>query len=257
MKQLQLFERYIGIDYSGAGTPKQRNRALQVYWAADDREPVKIKARDDWNWNRKEIAHWCRELLEEQVPTIIGIDHAFSFPDSYMNRYGISSWNHFLDDFFTHWPTDNDTVKVESLRKINERIGKSDEFRLTEKWTSSAKSVFQFGMQGQVAMASHAGIPWLRYLRNHSAISGEVHFWPFDGFTIPRRSSVVAEVYPSIFRRRYPKPNRTIDEQDAYSIARWFQDMDQRGALSQYFQPPLTIREMEKAKLEGWILGVY
>ena len=259
MDQLWMFENYIGIDYSGADTPVKRNRALQVFMAGGDGKPVKIKtdAGSNWNWNRKEIAHWCLKQLNNNDPIIIGIDHAFSFPYSYMKRYDISNWNHFLDDFHTHWPTDKDNTKVESLRKNNERTGKSDELRLSENWTSSAKSVFQFDIQGQVAMSSHAGIPWLRFLRNHSALSGKVHFWPFDGFTIPRRTSVVAEVYPAIFRRRFPKIYKSGDEHDAYSITRWFQEMDRRGVHSQYFNPPLTKYEMDQAKLEGWILGVY
>jgi len=254
-----MFENYIGIDYSGAGSTVKRNKALQVFMSAGDGKPVKIKtdAGSNWNWNRKEIAHWCLEQLKNDEPIIIGIDHAFSFPDSYMKRYDISNWNHFLDDFHTHWPTDKDNITVESLRKNNERTGNSDELRLTESWTPSAKSVFQFDMTGQVAMSSHAGIPWLRFLRNHPALSGKVHFWPFDSFTIPRRTSVVAEVYPSIFRRRFPKIYKSGDEHDAYSITRWLQEMDSRGVLSQYFNPPLTKNEMDNAKLEGWILGVY
>ncbi len=259
MGQLRMFENYIGIDYSGADTPLKRNKRLQVFMAAKDGKPVKIKtdAGSNWNWNRIEIAYWCLEQLKNDDPVIIGIDHAFSFPLSYMKRYGISSWNHFLDDFHTHWPTDKDNTTVESLRKNNKRTGKPDEFRLTENWTSSAKSVFQFDMTGQVAKSSHAGIPWLRILKNHPVLSGKVHFWPFDGFTIPRRSSVIAEVYPSIFRRRFSKENRSVDEHDAYSIARWLQEMDSRGVLSQYFNPPLTKKEMDQVRLEGWILGVY
>lgn len=259
MARFQLFEGYIGIDYSGADTPVKRNNRLQVFMVSGEGEPVKVKtdAGSDWNWNRKEIAHWCLDQLKNNYPIIIGIDHAFSFPLSYMVRNKISNWDHFHEDFHTYWPTDKDNITVESLRKNNERTGRSDEFRLTENWTSSTKSVFQFGMQGQVAMSSHAGIPWLRFLRNHTALSGKVHFWPFDGFSIPRRSSVVAEVYPSIFRRRFPKIYKSNDEHDAYSIARWLQDMDSRGVLPQYFNPPLTRNEMDKVKLEGWILGVY
>jgi hypothetical protein len=259
MGQLQMFENYFGIDYSGADTPVKRNNALQVFMATGDGKPVKIKTDvgSNWNWTRKEIAHWCIEQLKNNDPIIIGIDHAFSFPLSYMARNEISSWDHFLEDFHTHWPTDQDNISVESLRKNNERTGKSDEFRLTENWTPSAKSVFQFGIQGQVAMSSHAGIPWLRFLRNHPDLSGKIHIWPFDGFSIPRRISVVAEVYPAIFRRRFPKIYKSGDEHDAYSIVRWFQEMDSRGVLSQYFNPPLTKNEMDKAKLEGWILGVY
>jgi hypothetical protein len=259
MGQLRMFENYIGIDYSGAGLAVKRNKALQVFMAAGNDKPIKIKtdAESNWNWNRKEIALWCLEQLKNNEPIIIGIDHAFSFPYSYMRRYDISSWKHFLDDFHAHWPTEQDNISVESLRKNNERIGKSGELRLSENWTSSTKSVFQFDTQGQVAKSSHAGIPWLRFLRNQPTLSGKVHFWPFDGFTIPRRSSTIAEVYPSIFRRRFSKENRSVDEHDAYSITRWLQEMDSRGVLSQYFNPPITKNEMDQAKLEGWILGVY
>jgi hypothetical protein len=254
-----MFENYIGIDYSGADTPVKRNSGLQVFMAGGDGKIAKIKtdAGSNWNWNRKEIAYWCLNQLRNNEPIIIGIDHAFSFPLSYMVRNKISSWDHFLDDFCIHWPTDKDNITVESLRKNNERTGKSDEFRLTENWTTNAKSVFQFDMAGQVAKSSHAGIPWLRFLRNHPDLSAKVHFWPFDGFTIPRRSSVVAEVYPAIFRRRFSKEKRTSDEHDAYSIVRWLQEMDRRGVLSKYFNPPLTKNEKDQAKLEGWILGVY
>jgi hypothetical protein len=35
----------------------------------------------------------------------IGIDHAFSFPMSYMQRFGIETSDQFLDDFMRHWPT--------------------------------------------------------------------------------------------------------------------------------------------------------
>ena len=254
-----MFENYIGIDYSGADTPVKRNKALQVFMATGNVNPVKIKtdSGSNWNWNRKEIAHWCLIQLKNNEPIIIGIDHAFSFPNSYMARNKISTWDHFLEDFQTHWSTDKDNITVESLRKNNKRTGKSDEFRLTENWTTSAKSVFRFDIQGAVAKSTHAGIPWLRFLRNHPALLGKAHFWPFDGFTIPRRISVIVEVYPSIFRRRFPKIYKSGDEHDAYSIVRWLQEMDVRGVLSQYFNPPLTKKEKDQAKLEGWILGVY
>jgi hypothetical protein len=227
--------------------------------ASGEGKPVKIKtdAGSNRNWNRKEIVYWCLNQLKNNEPIIIGIDHAFSFPFSYMERNKISTWDHFLEDFQTYWPTDKDNTTVESLRKNNERTGKSDEFRLTENWTTNAKSVFRFDVQGAVAKSTHAGIPWLRFLRKHPALSGKVHFWPFDGFTIPRRISVIAEVYPSIFRRRFPKIYKSGDEHDAYSIVRWLQEMDNFGVLPQYFNPPLTKDEMDKAKLEGWILGVY
>ena len=89
---------------------------------------------------------------------------------------------------------------------------------MTEKWTSSAKSVFQFDVQGSVVKFTHAGIPWLRRIRNE--VHNKVHFWPFVGWSIPDGKSVIAEIYPPIFKKRYPKEDRTGDQQDAYSVCR-------------------------------------
>ena len=252
-----LFQHYVGIDYSGADTPTSRLRGLRVFRATQNEDPAKVHppSNEERNWTRKEIAHWCVDQFQENSPTIIGIDHAFSFPITYMDRNNINTWHHFLSNFCDHWPTHLNNRRVAHLRKDNPRSGSKDEFRLTEKWTSSAKSVFRFDIQGQVAMSSHAGIPWLKYIIDQ--VGDSVHFWPFDGFKIPTDKSVVAEVYPSIFRNRYPRDERNSDEHDAYSIAMWLKQMDGRGALKRYFNPPLSPSERELAKLEGWIFGVY
>ena len=46
-------------------------------------------------------------------------------------------------------------------------------------------------IQGSVAKSTHAGIPWLRYLRQQ--LGGRVHFWPFDGWAIPPGKWAIAE----------------------------------------------------------------
>lgn len=81
-------------------------------------------------------------------------------------------------------------------------------------------------------------------------------FLAFDGWEVPDGKSVIAEIYPSIFRNRYPKDDRTADQQDAYSVARWLTECDERGFLGRYFAPPLTDDERKTADLEGWILGI-
>ena len=98
------FARHIGIDYSGAQTPTSRLKALQVYAAADEGEPVKIStpAEDVKNWSRLEIAQYCLKVLQSGEPVIIGIDHGFSFQLSYMQRYGITTRDQFLADFMRH-----------------------------------------------------------------------------------------------------------------------------------------------------------
>ncbi|EEG79097.1 hypothetical protein [Dethiobacter alkaliphilus] len=252
------FNKYIGIDYSGARSPQCRLSGLQVYLSKHSQLPQIVKtpsepANQHWNWSRKEVAHWLIEQIKEDL-VIIGIDHSFSFPDSYFKRYGLQTWDEFLTDFCQHWPT-HEPYYVDDLRDNNPRTGNNTDLRLTESWTSSAKSVFHFDVQGQVAKSSHAGIPWLYHIRQQ--IGNRVHFWPYDGFEIPPLKSVIAEVYPSILKNRYLKEDRNPDQHDAYSISRWLNEADNKGILNNYFNPPLTDEEIEIVSREGWILGIY
>lgn len=258
------YDRFIGIDYSGAKTPLSRNAALQVYLCRSGQHPQLVPSpsstgKSRRNWCRREIAAWLVDQARQNTPFIAGIDHGFSFPLSYFNRYRLRCWDQFLVDFAQHWPTDQDDINVDMLRRRDEgaeskRKGENNEFRLTETWSSSAKSVFQFDVQGSVAKSTHAGIPWLRRLRKD--LGDRLHFWPFDGWNPAEGKSVVAEIYPSIFRNRYPRQDRTCDQQDAYSVARWLSETSERGFLDRYFDPPLTDRERKIAALEGWILGI-
>lgn len=274
------FDFHIGIDYSGSATPLQRTSALQVYMAGGvghgqaeqssrrlpepqlQPSPASTSGRRR-NWCRREIAYWLLELLRGDAVFIAGIDHGFSFPETYFERYQIKSHAEFLDDFCRHWPTDREDCSVDSVRQqatlvprkgISLRTGTSREFRLTERWTSSAKSVFQFDVQGSVAKSTHAGLPWLQFLRRHAG--KRLHLWPFDGWQIPKGKCCLAEIYPAIFKNRYERGERSADQQDAYAVARWLSDCDSRGILPGYLQPPLTAAERDRAALEGWILGV-
>ena len=257
------YDLHVGIDYSGRETATLRTKALQVYAAFDAEEPRPIPSpsstqKTHKNWCRKEIAEWLIEQANKNITFIAGIDHGFSFPFNYFARYELDSWSTFLDDFCKHWPTDHEHMYVDFIREglegIPGRTGSNKDFRLTENWTSSAKSVFQFDVQGSVAKSTHAGLPWLRRIRDE--VGDKVHFWPFDGWDPPDGKSVIAEIYPSIFRKRYPKADRTADQQDAYCVARWLTESDERELLPRYFLPPLTDVERETARLEGWILGI-
>jgi hypothetical protein len=259
------FELYVGIDYSGAGTPESRLKGLQVYAAAEGKVPEKIRpATPARNWSRQDIAYWLVARVRSGQRLLVGIDHGFSFPDSYFRRYRLPDWPAFLENFCRHWPTDRPRCTVDAVRTgaiwqalprpRGVRVGRSEEFRLCERWTSSAKSVFQFDMQGSVAKSTHAGIPWLRFLRRE--LGQAIFFWPFDGWQPPADRSVIAEVYASLFRNRYPRAGRILDEQDAYAIARWLEETARGTILARYFDPPLTPEERRLASREGWILGV-
>lgn len=248
------FDLFIGVDYSGAQTAESPLRALQVFVAEPGREPHTQPPPDGRrHWSRRSLAAFLRARIEDG-PVLIGIDHGFSFPEAYFERHGLEDWPQFLTDFCAHWPTDRPGTRVEDLRPDNARGGATTELRLCERWTSSAKSVFLFDVQGSVAKSTHAGLPWLRSLREQA--DGRLFCWPFDGWHPPAGRSVIAEVYPSIFRQRYPRADRDGDAQDAYAVARWLEEATRHGRLARYLDPPLTPEERRIAGREGWILGI-
>ena len=83
-----------------------------------------------------------------------------------------------------------------------------------------------------------------------------VHFWTFDGWSVPPDSSVVAEVCPSIWSRTLPSTGRTPDQQDAFATAEWLQRADTNDNLNRFLCPELQPGERKTAEIEGWILGV-
>jgi len=257
---VRRFARYVGIDYSGAGTPETPLPGLQAF-ICDGRSPPRRVAPADEpsgrrrrHWTRRGLAAWLEVLLAGEDPVLVGMDHAFSFPIAYFDRHGLPDFDAFLTDFVTHWPTDRPGSRVDDFRRGNVRSGSARELRRCDTWTDAAKSVFQFDVQGSVAKSTHAGLPFLAGLRAHTG--PRLHLWPFDGFDVPPGTHVVAEVYPSRFRRRYPREGRTADEQDAYAVAAWLAEVDGRGTLARYLDPPLDPGERAHARREGWILGI-
>jgi len=109
-------------------------------------------------------------------------------------------------------------------------------------------------VQGSVAKSTHAGLPWLRFLRRQ--VTNRVHFWPFDGWDIRPGLSVVAEVYPSLWSRSLARDGRTPDQQDAYAAAEWMRLADRDGSIAGFLNPSLEPGERVAAQIEGWILGI-
>ena len=66
---------------------------------------------------RRGVAEWLVVRLAEAAPTLVGIDHGFSFPPRYFEVHGLSpDWPAFLDDFQRRWPTDDDHIYVDFVR---------------------------------------------------------------------------------------------------------------------------------------------
>jgi hypothetical protein len=256
-----FFSRYIGIDYSGAETPDSSLQGLRVYQANRESLPVEMQPPPSLRkyWTRRGLAEWLAERLSEDVPTLVGIDHGFSFPLRYFEVYHLEpDWPSFLDDFQEHWPTDAEHTYVDFVRDGSRgngeaRFGSARWRRITEE-RAGAKSVFHFDVPGSVAKSTHAGLPWLRYLRQR--LGAHIHFWPFDGWNIPAGCSTLVEVYPSLWSKSFPRNGRTPDQHDAYVAAAWLRQVDLNGSLGSFFKPDMLPGEHHVARVEGWILGV-
>jgi hypothetical protein len=160
------FQRYIGIDYSGAETPDASLKGLRVDLGDRESLPVEIEPPPSARkyWTRRGLAQWLVERLYGDVPTIVGIDHGFSFPLRYFEAHRLEpDWPTFLDDFQKHWPTDAEHTYVDFIRHGSRgegeaRSGSARWRRITEE-RAGAKSVFHFDVPGSVAKSTHVGLP--------------------------------------------------------------------------------------------------
>lgn len=259
--QNRMFDRYIGIDYSGAASTSSGLRGLRVFESSHGAQPQEVRPSTDKrrHWSRRGIAEWLLQELKTGSRSLVGIDHAFSFPEEYFARHGLDrSWPAFLDDFQRHWPTDAPDAKLRDIRQgkagnAAARAGERTWYRQTELAAGGGKSVFFFDVNGTVAHSTHTGIPWLRFLRTE--LGSGVRFWPFDGWDSPAETSAIVEVYPSLWSRSFARDERTPDQHDAWSVAEWMRREDEQGRLLAYFTPSLSAVQQERGRYEGWILG--
>ena len=267
------FGTIVGIDYSGAGHCCAGLSGLRVFATqatSSDIQELRPEAESRKHWSRQSLANWLADLLADTQngPVLVGIDHALSFPAEYFALHGIPlDWHMFLEHFCKQWPLDRreHTVKgvFESLKaKIGTPHGSARWRRLAERKSKGAKSVFHFGVPGAVANSTHAGIPWIQYLRTHPQLVDRLHFWPFDGWVPKAGCSVIAEVYPSLWSKRWEMRTPTQDQHDAFSIVQALKHAQFSGELIQMFEPEhwsaiqLSAYEQQLARVEGWILGL-
>ena len=66
------FERYIGIDYSGAEAPNSSCKASRVYVAEDSNEPTQVPPPPSPRryWTRRGLAEWLCDKLGADIPRL-------------------------------------------------------------------------------------------------------------------------------------------------------------------------------------------
>lgn len=272
---MPVFDKYIGIDYSGADQPQAKIKGLAVVQATTispatlvyPPNSIYCASEKDRLWSRKEIYLWLRnELLNSQERMIIGIDHGLSYPLAVLQQLEFNQWDDFLKWSHQTWKTTKLTMKQS---KEQADYTNSTAKRLVEReFVPSTKSVVDLdrvsGMQGAVSYSTHTGLPWIYRLRYWQKRHGmNIHFWPFDGKIIPEHHHVIVEAYPSLYKKRMTTENHqslvanySEHERDAYYIAEWMRERDQVNTLEPYLHlPTLSSAEYQLSLLEGWVLG--
>jgi hypothetical protein len=93
------FARYIGIDYLGEA--ESSCKGLRVYSSDVSGTPEQVRPPSSPRryWTRRGLAEWLCEELAADMPTIVGIDHGFSFPIEYFDRHSLPR------DWLARFPT--------------------------------------------------------------------------------------------------------------------------------------------------------
>ena len=259
--KMPAFARYIGIDYSGAETPTASLKGLRVYLAEGDAPPVEVLPPPSPRkyWTRRGIAEWLVERLAEDVPTLVGIDHGFSFPLRYFEVHRLlPDWPRLPRRF----PASLADGRRSHLCRFRARWRRR-EWRGT--YGQSPLAAADRGTRGRREIGlsfRRAGLGGEIHPCRDSlaalhppAARERVHFWPFDGWDIPAGRSAIAEVYPALWSRGFAREGRTGDQHDAFCIAAWLSRADRDGSLAAFLKPDLTPPERTLAQVEGWILG--
>lgn len=287
----ERFDFYIGIDWSGA---KGSYSGIALAECRADGSGPRLIAPPAGRWTRSAVAAWLGQRIASGERLLAGFDFAFGFPWIEGEGYLAQRVPHITDAFalwelieqasaeapdfhsgplVTH-ETFADSYWVSGKQKPEWRNDKRrTETACGEATSTYPETVFKLIGAKQVGKAALAGIRTLRAIR--LAAPAQVAVWPFEDADRP---TVLAEIYPTLFRRQALggtakiKERATLDnalaalgsgpargapasfsdhDGDALISAAGLRWLDRSGKL-------FTVPEEAKAQArrEGWIVGV-
>ena len=215
-----MFDRFVGIDWSGAKGPRQRG--IQLSLARPGRAaPERVDAPDGRAWGRDTVFDWLLQAVAPDADAggsmLVGIDFAFAHPFADSNAYypGLANapdcpaalWQtidiicaaepHFYGgavfadpsygDYYLS-PGRYDAPLYRSRRRQTEHAAKAG--------ARSPSPTFKAVGADNVATGSMAGMRLLHALKQ--ALGQKVAIWPFDQ-VLPSRppALVLVEIFPS------------------------------------------------------------
>lgn len=195
-------ERIIAIDWSGAAKSNAQRKHI---WMADI-SGTQVRLCNQRT--RDELCEWLvRNILHSPCPTVVGIDFAFSFPDSFFRQMNLSNvgelWDHAAENGEQWLRTCEPPFWGRPGKKCPPKH-KENGFRETDRAFCVngiiPKSPFQIGGAGAVGTGSIRGMPTLASL--HKA---GFSIWPFDPMGFP----MVIEIYPRLLTGEVKKSRQS------------------------------------------------
>lgn len=274
-----MFERFIGIDWSGSGRCGASNSGLAIAEGGSEGPPP---ARPTSRVSRIAVTDWLVAQLGPDTPrTVVGLDFAFGFPvGAHKLMYGTSCWNDFAlsvsGDLSCDGRQSSGTPARDLAYKINEKFEgagpfrdnetRSDfrfyvehgvpYFRMTENCVPQAISPWYIGSGATVALSTLTGIAALGRLLKKRA-EGVCRFRVFPFEEIDPRSHLIVEVYPAIWADPRRDEGKNEHVRDAKRIVRGLRGLTERDL--QLPAPDLTpwaVCPRCRVREEGWIVGV-
>jgi hypothetical protein len=223
------FERFVGIDWSGAKNEFQRGIQIAEFLRSDTRPKIK-SSPSGGKWSRPNVFDYIVSLTEQ--PTLVGIDFAFSvpwgegatpLPECIAALSKVDDLWLFVDEFCKDerffyagpmWHSENSP-----LRSFLLCVGhKGPQFsnarlRLTDLATKPRpETIYKIVGAKTVGAGSFAGMRVLHALRQLR--DKRIAIWPFDN--TERADVVIAEIYPSAFyaMAKQRRPNLKKDSHE-------------------------------------------
>lgn len=267
-----MFERWVGIDWSGAATRADRINLAVAREDSGELELVQPPSKKR-KWTRNEALEFLFDLLKHPEPHLIGVDAAFGFPAGFARAWiGVEDWTAMVKEFGRlereHGRARDVAAAINGQFeggpfRFNE--SRNDRrfylahdvayFRQTDLLTPQCLSAFYMGSGAAVGFHTITFLACLSELIE-ARERGEVDFqvWPFEGGL--RGVHTFAEVYPALLEAPDGTGELSGDERDAMKIVQFLRD----GRYTLEI-PALNLgRHLDFASnsqitSEGWILG--
>lgn len=263
------FERYIGIDWSGAAQVRDGIAVAQL--CQTDERPESLSR--DFGWSRESVMDWLvAELLPDKKRTFVGLDFCFGYPAGAAKKvFDADRWSDLpfkMRDLIGK-RTARQTSEHINAEKFNGfgpfRIGHAarnydfylrhgiGRYRHTELFAPGALSAWDVLQGAQVALSTITGIAALATLiEARTRGSAAFSIYPFED--VSEDDHVIAEVYPGLAPRNSYSPGHIGD---ALRVTEWVRRADSERRLLNIPSWPNAPANIEALiKEEGWIAGL-